>query len=76
MYIKVPVHSIKQMDNVYPLFFYVEVSGFVCVCACVCACACVQISVNSWEYEAVVKIKKKKNRGLNSSMGLSHKAPK
>lgn len=32
MYIKVLVHSIKWMDNVYSLFFYVEVFGFVCLC--------------------------------------------
>lgn len=36
MYIKVLVHSIQWMGDVYSLFFYVEVFGFVCVCVCLC----------------------------------------
>lgn len=35
------------MDNVYPLFFYVEVFGFVCVCVCMNQC-------DSCDYKAVV----------------------
>lgn len=44
------------MDNVYPLFFYVEVFG----CVCVCVCACVQIGGTA---RHITLFKKKKIEG-------------
>lgn len=67
MYIKVLVHSIQWMGDVYSLFFYVEVFGFVCVCVPVC----VRISVTARNTKLILK-----NGGRNSSIGLGKKAPK